>query len=114
MNNRSRLFRKKVNIEGTASFAGSAHPLLLVFSFGLFLAGIIYVYALNRGAVQGYETRTLEKEIAELKKENARLKLSEAEALSLSAIEAAVKTREMLPVERVRVVTDRGALAAAR
>lgn len=112
MNNRSRLFRKNGSSGGGGLRSGAANPFLLVLSFGVFLSGILYVYALNRAAVQGYETRTLEKEIAALKKENTRLKLSEAEALSLSAIEAAVKAREMMPAEGVRVVADRGVLAA--
>jgi cell division protein FtsL len=79
--------------------------------FVFFLSGIVYLYALNRGAVQGYETKTLEREIAELKKENGKLKLSEAEVLSLSRIESAVKDRGMSQAEPVRMVEGRGPLA---
>ena len=106
-----RLLGRRQDRSRGISFAGSVHPAVLFALFAFFLSGIGYLYALNRGAVQGYETRTLEREIAELKKENGKLKLSEAEALSLSKIEAAAASREMSQAESVRTIEGRGAVA---
>lgn len=109
-----RIFRRRRDRAQGISFAGSVHPAVLFALFALFLAGAGYLYALNRGAVQGYETRSLEREIAELKKENGKLKLSEAEALSLSRIEAEALSREMSQAGTIRTIEERGSLAAAR
>lgn len=85
---------------------------MVLFSlFAMFLSGIIYLYSLNRGATQGYEMRALEKEISALKEENKKLKLSEAEALSLSRIEESVMVRGMDHAESARVIEGRGSLA---
>lgn len=105
------LSRRQDVCRKSISFSGSVHPAVLFALFAFFLSGITYLHALNRGAVQGYETRSLEKEIAELKKENGKLKLSEAEALSLSRIEESAKSRGMSQTESVRVVEDRGSIA---
>jgi len=93
------------------SFSGAVHPTALFALFIFFLSGIAYLYALNRGAVQGYETRTLEKEIVELRKENAKLKISEAEALSLTRIEERALERGMDQVESVRMIEGRSSFA---
>lgn len=105
------LSRRQGVCRKSISFSGSVHPAALFALFVFFLSGIVYLHALNRGAVQGYETRTLEQEIAELKKEHGRLKLSEAEMLSLSRIESAAKDRGMSQAETVRMVEGRGSLA---
>lgn len=107
-----RIFRRQRDRSHGIFFAGSVHPAVLFALFALFLSGVGYLYALNRGAVQGYETRSLEREISELKKENRRLKLSEAEALSLAKIEAEAIEREMSQAGTVRTIEKRGSLAA--
>lgn len=106
------VFRRRHTSSQRISFAGSVHPAVLFSLFSLFVTGAGYLYALNRGAVQGYETRTLEREISELKKENGKLKLSEAEVLSLAAIEAAAREREMSPIVTARTLEEKGTLAA--
>lgn len=105
------LSRRQGVCRNRVSFSGAAHPAVIFALFVFFLSGIAYLHALNRGAVQGYETRTLEKEIAELKKENGRLRLSEAGALSLSRIEESVKERGMNEIGSVKVIEGRGSLA---
>lgn len=109
-----RLFRKRRMGAETVSFSGAVHPAVLAAVFLFFISGVAYLYAMNRGAVQGYETRTLEREISELKKENAKLKLSEAEVLSLSRIEESSRNREMVPVESIRTIENRGSIAILR
>lgn len=105
------LSRRQDVCRKSISFSGAIHPAVLFALFAFFLSGIAYLHALNRGAVQGYETRTLEREIAELKKENGKLKLSEADVLSLSRIEEAAKGRGMSQSESVRMIEGRGSLA---
>jgi hypothetical protein len=52
-----------------------------------FVAGGVYIFAVNERAVYGYDIRTVEKELGVLKKENAELRLKEAEGRSLSKVE---------------------------
>jgi hypothetical protein len=92
-------------------FAGSVHPVALAGLFVFFLSSIAYVYALNLGAVQGYEARNVESDIAALKEENRKLKIAEAQALSLSRIEEAAKGREMDRTSEIRTIGGRGAVA---
>ncbi|NTW30846.1 MAG: hypothetical protein HGB34_03540 [Candidatus Moranbacteria bacterium] len=92
-------------------FAGSIHPVALVGLFVFFLSSVAYVYALNLGAVQGYQARKVESDIASLKEENRRLRITEAQALSLSRIEESVKGHEMDRATEVRMIGGRGAVA---
>lgn len=96
---------------GTRAFAGSIHPVALVGLFVFFLSSVAYVYALNLGAVQGYQSRKVESDIASLKEENRRLRITEAQALSLSRIEESAKGREMDRATEVRTIGGRGAVA---
>ncbi len=93
------------------SFVGGTHPAIAVGLFVFFLSGMAYVYALNFGATGGYEIRKVENELAELTEENRRLRLSEAQALSLSRIEESVRGREMDRAAELRTVGGRGAVA---
>lgn len=87
--------------------AGAAH-VAVVFLLGvaLFSAGL-YVYAVNRSAVQGYAIRTLEKELKELKKANAELRVQEAEAKSLTRVEQGSADLRMEKAETSVVITAR-------
>ncbi|MEI7749404.1 MAG: hypothetical protein WCJ25_00165 [Candidatus Moraniibacteriota bacterium] len=92
-------------------FSGAVHPAALVALFVFFLSSIAYVYALNRGATQGYEVRKVESDISQLKEENRKLKISEAQAMSLSRIEDSAKGRSMDSVSDLKTVGGRGAVA---
>ncbi|NTW14424.1 MAG: hypothetical protein HGA31_05355 [Candidatus Moranbacteria bacterium] len=98
--------RKKV-----LSFSGAIHPAALVALFVFFLSGIGYVYAMNRGAIQGYRERELDTEISELRKEGKKLQLSLAEQQSLSRVEATAKDRQMEQAVNVKVIGERSSLA---
>lgn len=52
------------------------------------LAVASYVWSINRTAIQGYAVRSIEKEIAEARAENQKLRIAEAELRSLERIEA--------------------------
>ena len=105
------LSRRQSVCRKSISFSGAIHPAVLFGLFAFFLSGVTYLHALNRSAVQGYATRSLEKEVSVLKEENGRLKLHEAEALSLSRIEESVKGRGMNPIESLKMVEGRGSFA---
>jgi cell division protein FtsL len=49
----------------------------------------VYLFTINHTAVQGYAIRSAEREIAQAKEENQRLKIEEAELRSLERIESA-------------------------
>lgn len=55
--------------------------------FLIFLSGM-YVFSINSNAVQGYRMRHLEERITEMQEENARLRISLADAKSFQRIEA--------------------------
>lgn len=48
-----------------------------------------YVWSINQTAVQGYAVRSIEKEIADARTENQKLRIEEAELRSLDRIESA-------------------------
>ena len=75
--------------------SGTSHVfLVLAVTFFFGISGM-YVFAVNERAVYGYDIRTLEKELNVLKKENAQLRLREAEGRSLSKVEAGSATLRM-------------------
>jgi|GEM_PF-809697 hypothetical protein len=94
-----------------SAFSGAVHPAALVALFVFFLSSIAYVYALNRGATQGYAERKIEADITQLKEENRKLKISEAQVLSLSRIEDSVKGQSMDAASNLKTVGGRGEVA---
>lgn len=68
--------------------SGNSHFLFMVVVAFFFVAGGMYIFAVNERAVYGYDIRGIEKELAKLKKENAQLRLQEAEGRSLTRVEA--------------------------
>lgn len=94
--------------------AGAAHVAVVVLlSLSLVSAGL-YVYAVNRSAVQGYAIRKLEKEVKELKKANAELRVREAEATSLTRVEAGSADLRMEKAENIPVLTTHSNAVAIR
>ncbi len=69
------------------SLNGNSHFALVVVMAFFFVSGGIYIFAVNERAVYGYDIRTLEKELGTLKKQNAELRLREAEGRSLNRVE---------------------------
>ncbi len=65
----------------------------------LFFVGVLgtHIYSVNSNAVQGYQVRHLEKEVARMQEENARLKIQEADVKSFQRIDEA---RESLSLEQ--------------
>ncbi|MFZ2187924.1 MAG: hypothetical protein WAV46_04865 [Candidatus Moraniibacteriota bacterium] len=91
--------------------SGSAHILLLGVLLVVFVIGGGYLYSVNRSAVQGYHMRTLEKEIDQLKQDNANLKIAEADLRSLYRIETAEEDLHMQKVDATVSLEEHGPVA---
>lgn len=87
-------------------FAGSIHLVLLSFLMLVFVGGGIYLYSVNKNAVQGYHMRTLEKEIASLKQENENLRINEADTRSLYHMETVTEDLHMKKIEDPSFIED--------
>lgn len=97
-----------------ADLRGSAHVFVLGVLLAVFVAGGGYVYSVNQNAVHGYQIRSLEKEISVLKQENAKLKIREADLLSLYRIESIGGELEMQKPESVLYLEERDAAVALK
>lgn len=72
---------------------------LLVAAFG---AG--YLMQINAASAKGYEIRTLEREIAELKETSEKIELKVAQEQSVQAVEEKVKSMGMVPTPKIDYV----------
>lgn len=79
--------RVKSNQSAEHSVAGVSRVFFAFIAASFFGLGGMYVFSINERAVYGYDMRTLEKEVAVLKKDNAKLRLDEARAKSLTTVE---------------------------
>lgn len=84
--------------------------LFLLFAFWFVLGGW-YLYSVNHTAVAGYHIRALEKEIHQLKQENAALRVTEADLRSLYRIEASDIVKAMLKADELTYLEERGPVA---
>lgn len=97
-----------------SAHAANAHiAVVALLALSLLSAGL-YVYSVNRNAVQGYAIRNLEKELKELKKANAELRVREAEVKSLSRVEAGSVDLRMEKAEITTVLNARTNAVALR
>lgn len=83
--------------------SGSINATFVVVAL-LVVASAVYLYTINTSAVKGYEIRNLEKEIAELKKENKQLRIKKAELNSLYKIEKERDNLEMSETQPEEIV----------
>jgi hypothetical protein len=95
-------------------YAAGAHvAIVALLALSLLSAGL-YVYSVNRSAVQGYAIRTLEQELKTLKKANMELRIHEAEAQSLSRVEAGSFELRMEKAEASSIVNIQSNAVAFR
>ncbi len=95
-------------------YAAGAHvAVVALLALSLLSAGL-YVYSVNRSAVQGYAIRTLEQELRQLKKVNTELRIHEAEAQSLSRIEAGSLELRMEKVGTSHIINTQSNAVAFR
>lgn len=88
------------------ALTGSIHITILSILMIAFVTGGIYLYSVNKSAVQGYHMRTLEKEIRKLRQDNENLKISEADLRSLYRIETVKEDLRMQKVEAPLFLED--------
>ncbi len=81
--------------------------------FFLFSAGL-YLASINKNAVYGYQVRTFEREIANLKKENDALRIREADVRSLEKTKEASARMGMERSLDVKIVERDGSVAFNR
>lgn len=83
---RHRTFNERLSSEHDRSSRGFG---LLSGVLLVFVAVIAHVWSINRTAIQGYAVRVVEREMSETQAENQKLRITEAELLSLGRIEEA-------------------------
>jgi|WetSurMetagenome_2_1015567.scaffolds.fasta_scaffold190854_1 hypothetical protein len=75
------------------------------------VAGVLYIFEVNNAATQGYKIQNLEKEVQELKNNNEKLKIKEAELRSMYNIEERTKDLNMTVPKDVSYLTLPGNVA---
>lgn len=97
----------------TTSVLGTSHLALIVVAACFFGAAGVYLFAVNEQAVYGYDMRSVERELTALKKENAQLRLREAEGRSLARVEAGSLTLRMERAEpKLQLTVERSSPVA--
>lgn len=77
-----------------------------------FVSGGVYLSSINQTAVEGYRVRSIEKEVADLEKQGAELKIHEADLRSLANIEGASQDLSMRKLDaNVIYLEERGPVA---
>ena len=103
-----RVHKQKTKTHTT--LAGFAFPvLLLVCAF--FFSGWSYLFTINARAVQGQSVRDLERQIADLNRDNTQLRIHYAELTSLYGIEDAQEDLSLTAVSDAQFVEEDGPLA---
>lgn len=90
----------------------------MMFRFTVFVAiavfGAGYITAMSNVSTKGYEMREVEREIAEHKEANQRLRLEIAQHRSLGSIQSRIATIGLVPVEGITYISLEGSSVAQR
>ncbi|OGI22294.1 MAG: hypothetical protein A2808_00845 [Candidatus Moranbacteria bacterium RIFCSPHIGHO2_01_FULL_55_24] len=103
--------RRAPKKEERVMLSGSVQTLFLLVLMALFISGGLYLFSVNRNAVQGYHLRNLENEIDTLKEENAELRIAEADLRSLYRIEASHEELQMEKTESLKYLEKHDSVA---
>lgn len=93
-----------------SSNAGFAKPVFVVLACAVFVA-LAYIYSINHNAVKGYRIKNIEREIAELKKDNEMLKIKEAQLKSLYRTEQSARDLNMSDLSDVIYIEENPSVA---
>ena len=107
-------YRSKTHHASRIELTGSVQMLALGVLTALFVAGGCYLYSVNRSAVQGYQMRSLEKEIHQLKEANTKLQIAEADLRSLYKLEGAKEGLQMEALSEVIYIEERGSISESQ
>ena len=75
------------------------------------LLGVFYIFEVNNMATKGFEIKTLENQMGDLKRENEKLKIQEAELKSMYNIEEKTQELNMVAPKDVSYLTLPGDVA---
>lgn len=103
-------WQPKTKIKIQQNTTGFISPFVIIVVF-VALAGIFYIYSINSSAVKGYKIKEIEKNISQLKEENEKLKIREAELQSLYYIEEESKKLNMTELKDVSYIEETGPIA---
>lgn len=96
----------KVKPKKSAAIHRPNFGLWIVFLLGLL--GIIYLMQVNSSSTKGYEIKSLERQLTDLKEVNKRLEIETASLKSIQNIEGQVKTLNLVPSGKVYYVGSNG------
>jgi uncharacterized membrane protein (DUF106 family) len=71
----------------------------------------VYIFCINNSATKGYKIRKIEKEITELKSENEKLRIKEAELKSLYRIEEVSRKLNMADTVEIGFIEEKSPVA---
>lgn len=93
--------RRRPPTSRKAGFKFVSAPTAVVFGLLLVLLGAGYLAEINTTSAKGYQIRTLESEISDLKQQGERLELQVAKEQSVQAVEQKVQDMGMVPTPKV-------------
>lgn len=96
--------RRPLHTGRKARFGLKLLPSAIALSLLLAVCGAGYLVQINVASSKGFQIRTLEKEISELKDQSERLELKVAQEQSVQAVEAKVHTMGMVPTPHVEYI----------
>ena len=89
-------------------------PLALVLGILVVLFGAGYLVQINIASSKGYQIRSLENQISELKEQRERLELKVAQEQAVQAVETKVQAMGMVPTPKVDYVAVTAPIVAQR
>ena len=97
-----------------ALLKGSSQAFIVAVFLTLFLTSGMYLFSVNRNAVQGYHLRALEKEITRLSEQNAELQIAEADMRSFYRINEVKEDLQMEKAEQLKYLEPKKDTVALR
>lgn len=75
---------------------------------------LFYLLGINNLAVKGYDIKSSEERLSELKEENQKLKIEAAELKTMSRLNDSVENLEMVSVKNISYISSAGSAVASR
>lgn len=95
-------------------FKLSTQKFAVVLSVAAVAAGFGYVFLTNHTAAEGFAIKSLEKEIAQIQKNNQKLELQAADLRSLSAVDQTSVALGLVPTDSFEYVAPTSGAVAVR
>jgi hypothetical protein len=104
---KSQIISDKIRKRSKSVVKNSAKIGLLIASL-LAVCGIFYLVEVNSTSTKGYEIKTLEKQLTELKETNKRLELEVSSLKAIQNLETTVQTLNLVPSGAMKYAGGRG------